>query len=279
MFPEKETNLSIELISGAMDSLLTQIRSDNMMLSGSMDRAFAAVGNSKDKYDKQFASRFSIPVGTRLSEDFKTMYDGNSPVWYTKTGRIAVLDSLMEYRLMLSEAELERTKGVLEALCAKEVDVKDNSKRKAGKFKNLCTYLEEMEQMTDEQIEALSAPQDSVAIDTVYVSTRKIRKHLIRLYRSELGQCRVCKKSTKQLGLMSLSQTHEQLFGAPSNLPLLDSITIKELRKKKYISDSQLDGLIRYFKSCKKQFDGKSAEEKTASATENYYYIDAKLLP
>lgn len=278
IFPEKGELIQAEVISPAIDSVLTQIRADNMLLSSSIENAFFTVGNTKDKYDSSLTEKLKLPT-TALNTDFKKLYDGKWPVWYDVRQRITMPDSMMQYKLMLSDMELERLKTSLEALCAKEVDVKDTSKKKSQKSKNLCKYLEKMEQMTDYQMQALAAMQDSVEMNTVYVSTRKVRKHLYKLYMSELTQCRVCRKSNRQLKQGTLSQAHEQIFGAPSNSPLLGGILVGELKRSKMLPDNELEQLILYFKARKEEIDQKCNDQKITSSAHSYYYIDTELLP
>lgn len=51
LFPEKGETLPMELFAGAVDSIVTQIKADHQLLSESIDRAFATVGNGKDRLD------------------------------------------------------------------------------------------------------------------------------------------------------------------------------------------------------------------------------------
>lgn len=278
VFPEKGELIPAEMLSPVIDSLLTQIRSDNALLSHSIDRAFLTVGNTKDKYEVALIRKFGLST-TGLNQDFKQLYDGKSPVWYDARQKVTMPDSLMQYRLLLSESELERLKTSLEALSAKEVDVKDLSKKRSKKSKDLCQYLEQLEQMSGNQIQEESATQDSVKMDTVYVSTRKVRRHLRNFYLSELSQCRICRKSKKQLKRSTLSQAHEQIFGAPSNSPLLDRISVGELKRKNKVSDKDLEHLILYFKARKEEIDQKCNDQKITSSVHSYYYIDTELLP
>lgn len=278
VFPEKGELLQAEMLSPAIDSLLTQIRADNTLLSHRIDSAFLTVGNTKDKYDTTLMRKFGLPTAA-LNKDFKKLYDGKSPVWYNSRSKVTMPNSLIQYRLLLSDPELERLKTSLEALSAKEVDVKDLSKKRVKKSKDLCKYLELMEQLPDDQIQEVAATQDSVKMDTVYVSTRKVRRHLRNFYLSEVNQCRICRKSNKQLKRSMLSQAHEQIFGAPSNSPLLDHVSVGELKSKKKISDRELEQLILYFKARKEEIDQKCNDQKITSSANSYYYIDTELLP
>ena len=279
LFPEKGMFLPPELLDGAVDTLLRQIRADNRLLSESIDRAFVTVGDTKDRFDDRFAAYGNFPQGIKPDSVFKAVFGSANPMWYSEVPRISIPDTLMCYRLMLSDDELTSLKQQLESLCRMEPDVRDAASSRKGKVKNLCRYLEETEYPIDEKD---TVAVDSTVItspDTVYVSTRKIRKHLRRFYLSELKNCRICQKSDRQLKRLPLAEAHRQIFGVPANSPVLGQITVKGIKKRKRLTDKQLDRLIRYFKERKEELDQKSAAEKVNTGGQNYYYIDAKLLP
>lgn len=278
LFPEKGELLSMELFAGAVDSIVTQIRADQSVLSESIDRAFSTVGNAKDRFDSTLVSKFNLPAGMKPGKDFKKMFAGTSPVWYKKVARIAVPDSLMQLRLLLAEPELKQVKERMETLCAMEVDVKDKTKPKKGKTRKLCRYLEETENRDEEEVPAGQADAGSRR-DTVYVSTKKVRRHLYKFYMAELRSCKVCRLKRKEVKRYTLSYAHRQVFGVPANGALLKDITVKGLKKRKKLSDAELDALVTYFKHCKEEFGKKFTEEQFSSAGQEYYYIDSRLLP
>lgn len=278
IFPEKGQRLPMELFAGAVDSLVTQIRADNRLLSESIDRAFATVGNTKDRFDSLLVKAYGLPAGIRPDKEFKKMFDGSAPVWFRETSRTAVPDSLVQYRLLLSETELAQTKERLESLCALEVDVKDASHPEKIKAKQLCRYLKETEMSDEETVVPQAQPEHHA--DTVYVSTRKVRRHLYRFYMSELQNCGVCRVKRRQIRKYPLSFAHERIFGVPSNNRLLDSISVKGLKKKRMLPDKELDGLIRYFKETKERMVKKATEEQVTTGGQSYYYyLDAEVLP
>lgn len=279
LFPEKGETLSIELFAGAVDSIVTQIRADHRLLSESIDRAFASVGNSKDRLDSLLIATYHLPKGMKPEREFKKMFNNATPLWYRETGRTSVPDSLMHFYLLLSDPELKQTKERLETLCAMEVDVKDATKPKKGKIKQLCRYLKERVHPDDEA--AVNTPPANAenSKDTVYVSTKKIRRHLYRFYMSELRSCRVCEIKRKEIKRYPLSYAHSQIFGVPANLPMLDALKVKELKKKDVLSDKELDELIQYFKERKENMTKKCSEEQITTEGQNYYYIDSKILP
>lgn len=279
LFPEKGETLPMELFAGAVDSIVTQIRADHRLLSESIDRAFTTVGNSKDRLDSLLVASYRLPEGIRPNKEFKKMFGSATPLWYREMPRTSVPDSLMRYCLLLSDPELKLTKERMETLCAMEVDVKDANKPKKGKIKQLCRYLKEMVHPDDKAADSSLSANPESRRDTVYVSTKKIRRHLYRFYMSELRGCRICKVKRKEIRRYPLSYAHSQIFGVPANSPMLDGITVKELKKQDVLSDKELDELIQYFKERKENMTKKSSEEQITTEGQNYYYIASDLLP
>lgn len=277
-FPEKGETLSMDLFAGAVDTIVSQIQADHRLLSESIDRAYTTVGNTKDRFDTLLVKTYHLPQSMKPGKDFKKMFDGTSPIWYKEVPRVTVPDSLMRYRLLLSEPELKQMKERVETLCALEVDVKDKTKPKKGKTKKLCRYLEETENDDDEENNSMQVNPGTKA-DTVYVSTKKVRRHLYNFYMSELRSCKVCQLKRKEIKRYTLAFAHRQVFGVPANGPLLEDVTVKGLKRHKKLSDAELDALVAYFKHCKEEFGKKFAQEQFSSAGQEYYYIDSKLLP
>lgn len=277
MFPEKEEALALANFEARLDSLHTQIIKDNTLLAESLDLAFATAGSTKDRYADEFTEIFSID-NTKPNHDFQNTFAGKMPMWYEPTDRIGVTDSTAHYHLMLSENELQSVKDFLEKLCRNEVDVKDAGKPKKRKAKNICKYLEQTEYVTEEQ---LSARREEVmnTADTVYVSTKKIRKELIRLYLSKLNSCSICRKKNREYKRFTLAMAHLQIFGVPANNEILNTITIKELGDRNKVSDKELEQLVNYFKKTKNRFNDEFSKGKIESSGQPYYYVDYKLLP
>lgn len=291
LFPEKGTMNNIESLSGAIDSLLAQVKSDITGISDSFDKSFLALGNSRDVYALSLTQRFNMPDHTKLHKDFAAFFKGQSPLWYFPVPAFAVHPGVTNYRLLLSKPELDKLKETLDALSAREVDVKDVSKQKKRGAKTVCEYLktEESEltrELLDEYNGLLSGQQsqdtlvaDTVPVKIVYASTRKVRSCLRKLYLSSLNNCTVCRNSKKSYRKQTLSEAHRKIFGVAANNPFLGSVRIKDLKKSGKISDAELDTLINYFKDCKKKFEEKYSEEQFSSGSQSYYYINSKILP
>lgn len=279
LFPEKGETLPMELFAGAVDSIVTQIRADHRLLSESIDCAFVSVGSSKDRLDSMLVATYHLSKGMKPEREFKKVFNNATPLWYRETGRVNIADSLMSYYLLLSDPELKQTKERMEALCAMEVDVKDVTKPKKGKIKQLCRYMKERVYPLDKATANNPPVNPGNSSDRVYVSTKKIRRHLYRFYMSELRSCGVCKVKRKEIRCYPLSYAHTQIFGVPANHPMLDGITVKELKKQDVLSDKELNELIQYFKERKENMVKKCSEEQITTEGQNYYYIASDLLP
>lgn len=276
LFPAIGQMFRIEKFAAAADSLVKQIYADNRLLAGSIERAFTTVGNDRDQYDEGLVQAFGLQPDDRPTPEFQKLFYGTSPVWYRAVPRTTVPDNLMRYRLLLSSPERERFEERLESLCSMPVDVKDYSKPKKGRLRSLCRYLAETEEYPNEVAADTEAVQDT---DTVYVSTRKARRHLQRFYLSELKNCRVCHPSNRELKRLTLGEAHRHIFGVPSNDPQLEDITVGNLRKRRRLPDRELDRLIAGFMESKSRFTEKAADEQFSSAGQEYYYVDPNLLP
>lgn len=277
LFPAKGQALENEFFPMAIDTILSQIQYDNRSLSSGMELAFATVGNIKDRYDNQL-SQIDIPPYTKLTPEFRKMFVTKAPLCYLSAGRVELPDNEIQYKLMLSKPELENVKTKLETLCKMELDIKDVAKPSKKKTKDLCRYLEELENLTEEELETMKE-QVVNQTDTTFASTKKIRKHLREFYLSAAKNCRICQIPDRRLKQMTLAEVHEEIFGTPSNYNSLKNIQIKKLKKRRKFTDNQLDTLIKYFKNCKDEFEKKHVEEQFLSGSQPYYYIDSKLLP
>lgn len=281
IFPEKEQTLTLDILQGAIKEFSDQVKSDNKDLINSLHKSLDGVGNQKDKYDSLFVSRFAIDPKSKLSNEFKEAFSENSPLWYNKiSGATATVDSVARYHLLLSESELEELKVFVDKLIALEVDVKGASKKGAGSSsskKSLCAddqapYLPDINTITK------LAPNDSLPIK--YASTGKIRRSLKKLLLSEMTECKLCKRKSRALKRYTLADALLMITSAPTNDHLLNTITVRDLSNKKVLSDQMLDHLIEYFKKKRADLDaGITSKVKFTSAGQDYYWIDAGLLP
>ncbi len=80
----------------------------------------------------------------------------------------------------------------------------------------------------------------------------------------------------------TLSEAQQKIMGHPSKDVMMNTIVIRDLKRRKYLSDSELDELIQYYKGRKKKFERglmNLSIPKFESNGQIYYWIDRELLP
>lgn len=274
VFPPKSRSLAFEGLETAIDTLLQEIRLDNNTLITSLQKAFEQAGNHRDKFDTAFISHFRLETSRAPAKEFLASFAGESPCWYsssppvttTKTG-----NNDISYQLLLSKEELKGLRIFLAELSQYEVDYKSNTGKKE-KTARVCDCPPEEPPAEPSGIPAAAPPQ--------YAPTGKIRRHLVRFYLHKIKENKHCIPRKKTVGSYSLARVHQEITACPSRNELMDTFTIKDLKKQTSVTDEILDTLLIHFK------DKKTILEKTvcnlprfiSNGTE-YYWLSADYLP
>lgn len=141
LFPEKERVMETEVMVHAVDTFLHQVKADNRLLIESLHKAFSTVGNTRDKYEQEFRETFALADTVTINTEFKEVFNGFHPVYLTETQRTTLPDTVVQYRLLLSEAELEKHLFFLEQISAGRIEKRDP---KAGKKKKTVPKISVM---------------------------------------------------------------------------------------------------------------------------------------
>lgn len=270
LFPEKDATLSLDILTNSIDSLITEIKWDNNNLTNSLYKAFNTVGNHRFRYDSVFVDyhKGRLDMNKKLPTYFSQI-----PAWYLPSQEVTIPDSInknLDYHLLLSKKELDELNLFIESVCANEVDYKYKGKK--SKKQKICNCPD------DAVIEANTNVDNSQQSD--YMSTRKIRNKMQKTYLGELKTCKLCKIKTKHLKRYTLAEAQRRIVGCPTYSPLLEKYTIDDIKKKKIITDSELDTLISYIKLKKENLDKYLHNaDKFESNGQMYYWIDQRLLP
>ena len=91
--------------------------------------------------------------------------------------------------------------------------------------------------------DSLNAPE--------YASTRRAKEKTGQTFPSERNRDRYCKVGRKTFLRMPLSEVLQRFTSCPTDYPFFEVYRVKDLRKKKMITDAELDMLIEYFKEKK----------------------------
>lgn len=282
IFPEKNQAPETGLLTSAIDSIVSQIKHDNLKLIADMDKAFLQVGSHRNQYDNSFANRFGISpetkVNPKLSESFKQV----SPQWVAITHRISSpIDTplINKLELLFTEQEINDLEEFIVQLSEEKPDLKGEQKTPLGKvYKERKLRKQLLQIPTDTQLEVKhSSTPDSLHIEKEYVNTRSIRRHLKKTYLVELKKH--IKKGRSQT--LSLAQAQEYITGMPSLSLTLSNITIKDLSKKNKFTDEDLNELILYFETFKEEIgkQKKPVEELNGNGCINYYTLPTLALP
>ncbi len=274
-FPEKDQMISYNQVIASIDSLFNQIKTDNELQIKSFNKAFMSSGHSKDKYDSSFQTRFHLEKDATINPLFYKSFQ-TYPLWFNKQIDSTYIDSTMQYQLLLSEQEYEDIRSVFEKIADIEVDTKQISKSSNKKEKRSCDCPD-----SDFLIEDYNTSSDNTdSVKIKYRSTRKARAEFSSSLLSQIHRCPVCKNKTLKIKKLSLAQLHEEVFHAPCQTALLDSISVKDILHKRKLSDSEFEQLLNYYKSQKEILEAEvSPKISFTSFSETYFWVNTLWLP
>jgi len=285
-FPQKSEFLSLEILPNNIDSIIKEIKQDNTATIQYMSKSFRSVGNNRTMFDSLFLHNYGIDTIRMPEKKLIACFEEEVPGWYMPSKIVVLSDSInntLDYRLMLSEAEMKEVKEFVAALSENEVDFIDVQKKKKDQKRKPCNCPEddlflELERetfITDSITGEIIFLTDSIPSGK-YANTKKIRKQLTKTFLEPIKYCKLCKESKKTLKHLTLAEAQYRIIGCPTSNELLNSVRIKDLKKKKIVTDEMLDELVAYYKKMKKELE---KAEQFESNGEVYYWIDRKLLP
>ncbi|WP_282036645.1 type VI secretion system protein TssR domain-containing protein [Saccharicrinis aurantiacus] len=279
-FPEKGQIILLDQVTSFMDSILTEVKADNIGLIESIDKAFTTVGNSKDKYEKRFINNFSLSENYKIERNFKESFQNTYPYWYKSYSDTLCADSVYQYKLLLSELEVDNLRSIYDGIADLNVDTKiiGKAKRTKGKGKAYCDCPGEYRD------DFVSLNDTSEVLRTKYKSTRKTRKAFKMNLLEGLYNCPFCKtKPSEKPNKLTLAELHELIFHAPSYSNELQSVTVKSITRRKFfsrkrlLSDEDFEALLEFYKEQKSTLDIEINESiSITSSGETYYWVDSE---
>ena len=292
-FPQKGESLSLDVLTNNVDTILQQIKEDNTSLIQYMSSAFAATGNNRTRFDSLFVIHHGLQAQRMPKKNIVSGFKNDLPGWALSSQPIMLDDSLrqtIDYKLLLNESEMQEVIEFVESLSKYEVDYIDMAKAKKKKARKPCNCPDddifvEIEQQNHLNYLSVdnSLTEKALSIDTIdnklkgkYANTGIIRRHLYSLYMKQMQYCKLCKQKKKHLKKLTLAEAQARITHCPAYNEELMGYTVKDLKKKKRLSDSQLEQLVIYFKEMKKKLD---EAEKFESNGQVYYWVDKELLP
>lgn len=277
IFPQKNETLELEGLASGIDSMLRQVKFDNTLLSHSLTQAFEEVGTRRYKLDSTLANYHH---SNRLEvKPILSALRATEPGWRLPAQPIVLSDTLspsLDYYLLVNENEFNRLRKYFELPARLTVDYKYEvqKKKKQAKVK-ICDCPDDFDVRNEE--DGIEIKTDSLNMPE-YASTRKVRMQLIHHFLSYRNTHKYCKMKRKTFLKTSIAEIQRRFTSCPTDYPLFKVYTLKDLKKKKAVSDSELDYILEYFKEKKTQLD-KAFEKSFQSNGQTYYWISRELLP
>lgn len=278
VFPQKNEVLELEGLTNAVDSMLLQVKFDNTLLSNSLAKAFEEIGTHRYKLDSTLVNYNHIsclgakPVMSALTT--------TEPGWKLPAQPIVLPDSIssaLGYYLLASEEEFKRLRKFIEGPVQLTVDYKyeTTGKKRQAKVKICDCPDDDFLLFTEES--AIAVKTDSLGVPE-YASTRKVRRQLVRHFLSSRNDGKYCKIGRRTCLRMPIAEVQRRFTSCPVDNPFFEVYRLKDLKKRKMISDVEIDRLIEYFKQKKQKLD-EAAGSAFQSNGQNYYWISRELLP
>jgi len=281
VFPEKGQMAGPELLAGGIDSIVRQIEADNRLLISSMERAFREVGSHRHRYDDRYARRFGEERGKRISPELKKAFENLSPHWAAITHRVSnrvdAVD-MADFGLILTESELASLTMFVEKLAARQLDKASQIERDRTKARRVRRVRRELSGVpADSQLDMMYSAETQEQSEREFLRTGAVRRHLRKTYMDALRKCAVDGPRRK----LTLSRAHEYITTAPSVYPMLNNFTIKDIRRKMNLTDSELEQLLRYFEKQPPLLrkNAVPADEFNGPDGETYYLVPYEALP
>ncbi|RHH07899.1 hypothetical protein DW228_18370 [Bacteroides fragilis] len=275
LFPEKRKTIDLGVFSNCVDTLINQVKDDNISIIKHIQQAFNQVGNHRNKYDSTMVAYYNMPLQSQLNVKFANQFHNQAPLWYLPSSIIEIPDSLqymIHNHLLLNETELTDLRQFLTAISSRQIDYKSGKGEKTNK-KKVCNCPDDERAFPEQEV-------DRIVEQPEYAGTRKLRKRLVRYYLEQSNLNKVCKTKKKALKQSRIAIIHETITSCPSKNSILNHYRVKDIRKKKRLSNEMLDYTLQYFKMKKEYLESNlNSLPKFSSNGQTYYWIDEKLLP
>lgn len=283
IFPEKGRSTEPELLITGVDSLVRQVVADNLTLIGSIDRAFMQVGRHRSRFQSEVTTHLEIDPQTRIAPHVGEAFNEATPQWVGVTDRIAVpVDSvnMSTVGLLLTEAELADVTAWVEQLASMKPDVKGevtSSKKKARHVRRVRRDLRGVPADVEDNRQSDTTQADADSLVYKYAPTGAIRKNLVKTYLEALSGC-VFEGRVRRL---TLAEAQEYIATMPTATEELRGITIRDLKRKRRLSNRDLDLLIEYFELCKGLIEEQTIPVKdlTVPDGEKFFFLPFEAMP
>ena len=278
VFPQKNEALELEGLTNAVDSMLLQVKFDNTLLINSLGKAFEEVGTHRYKLDSTLVnynhtSRLGVqPVMGVMS--------ATEPGWRLPAQPLLLPDSIspaLGYYLLVNEDEFKRLRKFVEGPAKLTVDYKYETAKKKRQAKIRICDCPGDERLFHTEEATVAVKTDSLGVPE-YASTWKVRRQLVHPFLYERNTVKYCKLGRRTSLRMPMAELQRRFTSCPVDNPFFEVYRLRDLKKKKMVSDVEIDRLIEYFRQKKELLD-KAAGTAFQSNGQTYYWISRELLP
>jgi hypothetical protein len=242
----------------------------------SLSRAFYTTGNNRTKFDSLYIRGNNLDVSRIPSGEFISSFFQETPGWYLPSNIVVIGEtenSEVDYFLLLSEFELIKTGEFIRSLSAMELEyrVEGPDGRRSRRNRILCDCPED-----DLFLQLAIEAQKNDTVPPEYINARKVRRYIFRQYMNAMQPCSPCNERKRTLRQFTLAEAHRRIIGAPTTNPLLNSIRVGDIRKRKIVSVETLAELIDYLEE---KADELNKAEQFTSNGQTYFWLDRRYLP
>lgn len=188
----------------------------------------------------------------------------------------------IEFHLLVSGVEFDKLISFMEELSTFEVDKKEKMpflyfirgiKKKKTKT-NLCNCPDDfsLNKGNEEEVDA--------DVEWRYLRSRRTRRDIQKLLLTELKESSYCQTKKRILRKQALNKALKIITNSPNVVDKSNSVTIKNIARKRKFSDEQLEALLQYFNVKKNDVENSiSDKNKFISLDQEYFWINSVHLP
>lgn len=262
VFPKKKEQTSQDVLISSVISLLEEMQTNTHNILEQLQESFVASGMSRSKINPLWANLQMLSPEYTPDITFAKPLGGTEP--YTLfPAHIQVKKTQWEkgsHFLLLSEDEVAIIQDFFTDITKYQPDYKYEGKKNQQTQKK--SFLDDDGTSVKEQN----------AKEPTYRNTRKVRKHLQKIYCKWVKTNKLYPPKRRHLQKLTLAQATQEAIWYTSNTSGLQTLKIRDMRNKKKLSDKELDKLIEYFIDRKKTFSQAIKPENQLNANNEIFY-------
>jgi hypothetical protein len=281
VFPGKNEDMRLEVLSNALDTLITDARHDNDTVISQIYKAFDEIGNKRYRYDALWQEYYGTDSLRSLNTNFLRRTSTGRPAWLMPSSTITIEtteENAHHYRLLLSEEELAEYVGFLEEITKFKPDYKYKSRRVKPPKPCNCPDDYSLREADVPRGELMYGKDGHI----LYLNTRYIRMNIYRTFISRLKTSgKYALDRTCRLRRYTLATALLGIAGNPTMEEMMNTHQLREIKSRRKMKDYELDELVVYFNNRKEELKKQMVDRESSfvSNGKTYYWITMERLP